>query len=80
MFNKDLFYELCEKYDVELSDAYGKPVIRVDGYVREITEDDVKNMLPRFQEYFWYDVSESVKMTEPVIEVSFVPDEFPIAC
>lgn len=29
MFNKDLFFSLCEKYDVELSKTINKPMIKM---------------------------------------------------
>ena len=42
-FDKELFYRLCEKYNVELSD---KPMIKEsDGTVRPLTDKDVLNIL-----------------------------------
>ena len=40
MFNKELFYALCNKYGVELSDQYDKPMLKTDGGVRELVEQD----------------------------------------
>jgi hypothetical protein len=78
MFNGDLFYGLCEKYGVELSDVYGKPVLQFGDAVREITEEDVRNMLPGFQEYFSYHLSGL--MNKQIGIASYALDEFPIAC
>lgn len=73
-----MFYELCEKYDVELSEQYGKPMIRIDNEVKEITSEDVKNIVPRFQHYFFYD---SLCITGKMAETaSYMPDELLIAC
>lgn len=45
-FDRDLFYRLCEKYNVELSDKYDKPMIKEsDGTVRSLTDEDVLNIL-----------------------------------
>lgn len=38
MFDKELFLSICREYGVELSDKYDKPMIRIDGVEREITE------------------------------------------
>lgn len=48
MFNKELFYTLCNKYDVELSDKYDKPMLKTNGEIRELVEQDVKNLLPQY--------------------------------
>ena len=47
MFNKELFYDLCDKYGVELSDQYDRPMLKVDEEIRELVEQDVKDILPR---------------------------------
>lgn len=45
-FDKDLFYRLCEKYSVELSDKYDKPMLKKpDGTVRPLTDKDALNIL-----------------------------------
>ena len=39
MLNKKLFYRLCEKYGVELSDKYDNPMIKEeDGTIRPVAE------------------------------------------
>lgn len=46
MFNGELFYKLCEKYGVEVSDKYNKPMIKErDGTVRLLSDDDVLHLL-----------------------------------
>lgn len=45
-FDKDLFYRLCKKYGVELSDEYDKPMLKEPGdTVRPLTDKDVLNIL-----------------------------------
>lgn len=34
--NQELFFELCRRYDVEMSDKYDKYMIEVDGEVVEV--------------------------------------------
>ena len=36
--NKELFYELCEKYEVELSEEYQTPMIKIDDEVVELLQ------------------------------------------
>ena len=46
MFNSELFYKLCEKYGVELSDKYNRPMIKKeDGTVRPLSDDDILHLL-----------------------------------
>ena len=49
MFDEKLFYDLCNKYGVKLSDKYDKPMIKTDGEVRQLVEQDVRELLPRYQ-------------------------------
>ena len=35
MFDKELFYALCNQYGVELSDKYDKPMLKTDDGIRE---------------------------------------------
>ena len=45
-FNGELFYSLCEKYGVELSDKYDKPMIKEkDGALRPLEDNDVFHLL-----------------------------------
>lgn len=77
MFNKELFYALCEKYGVELSDQYDKPMLKTDGEIRELVEQDVKDLLPQYQGTVSYrDSSKAYK-----IETSYIyePQELMIA-
>lgn len=46
MLNGELFYKLCEKYGVEVSDKYNKPMIKEkDGTIRLLSDDDVLHLL-----------------------------------
>lgn len=38
MFDSKLFYDLCEKYGVELSDKYSEPMIKVNGEIIPLRE------------------------------------------
>ena len=69
MFNKELFYDLCNKYGVELSDEYSE--------VRQLEEQDVRDLLPRYQETVFY----QNKSNAYKIETSYVyiPQDFMIA-
>lgn len=50
-FDTELFYRLCEKYGVELSDKYDNPMIKEkDGTIRPLSDDDVLNFLPKEEE------------------------------
>ena len=73
MFNKELFYDLCNKYGVELS----KPMIKTDGEVRQLEEQDVRDLLPRYQETVFY----QNKSNAYKIETSYVyiPQDLMIA-
>lgn len=77
MFNKELFYDLCNKYGVELSDEYSKPMIKTDGEVRQLEEQDVRDLLPRQQETVFY----QNKSNAYKIETSYVyiPQDLMIA-
>lgn len=40
MFDKDLFYSLCNKYNVKLSKSSTEPIIKEDSNIYDITSDD----------------------------------------
>ena len=45
MFNKDLFYSICEKYNVELSEKFDCPMINDETGTHKITKEDVERNL-----------------------------------
>ena len=59
MLDKELFFSLCEKYNVELSKTAKTPMIRDAEGVHAITEEDVKQILTPPQKYFANIISHS---------------------
>lgn len=61
MFDEKLFMSLCEKYQVEMSDKYSKPMLKVGNSVVELTADLMKDVLLGKQEQtsFSYKTSKS---------------------
>lgn len=46
MFDRELFLELCEKYNVPFSSKYKVPMIQEkDGTIRELTPEYLKQVL-----------------------------------
>lgn len=78
MFNKDLFLSLCEKYNVELSNAATAPMIKEGDQIRMLTQDDINRIFSPHQTYFDYSNNKlNVKVESP----AFYPQEiFAIAC
>ena len=44
MFDKNLFFALCEKYNVELSDSAKEPMIKDRNGVHAVTGEDVSRI------------------------------------
>lgn len=44
-FDKELFYSLCNKYNVELCDKYNSPMLKIGDEIRKVKKEDVKNIL-----------------------------------
>ena len=45
MFDSKLFYDLCKKYGVELSDKYSEPMIKVNGEIIPLREYDFEEKM-----------------------------------
>lgn len=46
MFNRELFLELCKKYNVQVSSKYKVPMIQEeDGTIRELFPEDLRKVL-----------------------------------
>lgn len=78
MFNKDLFYSLCAKYNVEMSDCYDKPMIKDGDIIRPLTDEDVKRIFVHCQSYF--DYASSMTNTKTCTMTYSMMDEFATAC
>lgn len=55
MFNEKLFFELCNKYGVEVRDGKKPPMVYDKGIVKEIVKSDVYNIFTSYQAYFDYE-------------------------
>ena len=78
MFDKDLFFALCEKYNIELSDSAKEPMIEDRNGVHAITSDDVSRIFAPCQTYFGYSSDKiSAKVT---IKAYYLQEDFAIAC
>ena len=49
MFNRELFYALCDKYGVEFNDQYDKSMLKTEDGLRELVEQDVKDIFSKRQ-------------------------------
>ena len=78
MFDKDLFYALCEKYNVELSDGVKEPMIRDRNGVHAVTYEDISRIYRPCQTFFGY----SGKRLDTNIkkETYYLQEDFAIAC
>ena len=78
MLDKELFFSLCEKYNVELSKTAKTPMIRDAEGVHAITEEDVKQILTPPQMFF--DYSNNNIYTSNVKPVFDFMDDYATAC
>ena len=49
MFNRELFYALCDKYGVKFSVQYDKPMLKTEDGLPELVEQDVKDIFSKRQ-------------------------------
>lgn len=52
MFDSKLFYDLCKKYGVELSDKYSEPMIKVNGEIIPLREYDFEEKCEKLKEKY----------------------------
>lgn len=78
MFNEKLFFELCEKHGVEIRDGKGKPKIYENGIERDITSNDVYNIVNPYQAYFEYEDDNTNLKIEALDYCS--SDDWALAC
>ena len=78
MFDKNLFFALCEKYNVELSDSAEEPMIKDGNGVHAVTSEDVSRIFAPCQTFFGY----SGKRLDTNIkkETYYLQEDFAIAC
>lgn len=78
MFDKELFLSLCEKYDVELSNAVTAPMIKDGNRLHEITSDDINRIFSPHQAYF--DYSSNIITTKIEDPVFYLQEDYAVAC
>ncbi len=78
MFDKNLFFALCEKYNVELSDSAKKPMLKDRNGVHAVTNEDVSRIFAPCQTFFEYS---GEKLDSNIITtVYYLQEDFAIAC
>ncbi len=78
MFDKNLFYALCEKYNVELSDSAEKPMIKDRNGVHAITNEEVSRIFAPCQTFFGY--SGQKLDANVIMKAYYLQEDFAIAC
>ena len=78
MLDKSLFFALCEKYNVELSDSAEKPMIKDRNGVHPITNEDVSRIFASCKTVFGYS---GKKLDANIISSAYyLQEDFAIAC
>lgn len=77
MFNEELFFSLCEKYDVEISTTALAPMIKDESGCRPIIEENIENMFLTYQTYFEYSDS---KVNLKKSSMSYTLGDYATAC
>ncbi|MCM1143120.1 MAG: hypothetical protein NC318_06085 [Blautia sp.] len=78
MLDKDLFFTLCEKYNVELSESAKAPMIQDRTGVHTITTEDIHRVFASCQTSFGY--SGDKLNTTVNAKAYYLQDNFAIAC
>ena len=78
MFDKNLFFALCEKYNVELSDSAKKPMINDGSDIREVTNEDVSRIFAPYQTSFEYSGKKLDAAT--ITKVFYLQENIALAC
>lgn len=78
MFDKNLFFALCEKYNVELSDSAKEPMIKDRNGVHAVTSEDVIRIFAPCQTFFGY--SGEKLDTNIITTAYYLQEDFAIAC
>lgn len=78
MFDKNLFFALCERYNVELSDSAKEPMIRNRNGVHAVTSEDVNRVFAPCQTFFGY--SGQKLDTSSITTAYYLQEDFAIAC
>lgn len=78
MFDRELFYSLCEKYHVELSEQHDSAMIKDGDVMKSLTENEAKKAFSIFLEYFPFDnlITRTNNMSLQVFDF----EEYPVAC
>lgn len=78
MFDKNLFYALCEKYNVELSANAKEPMIKDENGIHAVTSEDINRIFAK-RHTFWEYTGQ--KLDAGVVEKAYyLQDDFAIAC
>ncbi len=78
MFDKNLFFTLCERYNVELSDSANEPMLKDRNGVHAVTSEDVNRVFNKSCQTFGYS---GEKLDANVISKAyFLQEDFAIAC
>ena len=78
MLDKNLFFALCEKYDVEFSDSAKQPMIKDRNGVRAVTNEDVSRIFAPCQTFFGY--SGEKLDTNIITTIFYFQENFAVAC
>lgn len=78
MFNKELFYSLCAKYDAELSQTVAEPMLRDKDGMHAVSDKDINHIFSLCQSYFDYFDSETI--VRKCMNTYEVCEDFAIAC
>ena len=78
MFDKNLFFALCEKYNVELNDSAKKPMIKDRNGVHVVNNEDVSRIFASCKTVFGYS---GKKLDANIItDAYYLQEDFAIAC
>ncbi len=78
MLDKNLFFALCEKYNVELSDNAKQPMMKDHNGIHAVTVEDVSRVFVPYQTFFGY--SGEKLDTNIIVKAYYLQDDFAIAC
>ncbi len=78
MFDKNLFYDLCRKYHVELSDSADKPMIKDKDGIHEITQKVIRQIFAPSQTFFEY--SDTKTNPDIILNSYDLQEDFAVAC